>query len=153
MEFMARQFADKLNITIARPFNYTGVGQSADFLIPKIVRHFQEKLPVIELGNTDVSRDFSDVRTVVEYMARLIETPEACGSVFNICSGQAYSLQYILETCEALSGHKLTVEISPKLQRANEIKSLAGNPRHLHQIVGRAEAPDLPETLSWMLNA
>lgn len=153
MEFMARQFSEKLNITIVRPFNYTGVGQSADFLVPKIVRHFREKLPVIELGNTDVSRDFSDVRTVVDYMARLMETPAAAGGVFNICSGQARSLQYILETCEALSGHSLKVEVSPKLQRANEIKSLAGDPRHLHQVVGEAKVRELSETLVWMLEA
>ena len=65
MEYMAAIWKGRLPLTVVRPFNYTGAGQSEAFLIPKLVRHFKERLPVIELGNTHVVRDFSDVRDVV----------------------------------------------------------------------------------------
>ncbi len=64
MEQIAATYADRLNITITRPFNYTGVGQDIKFLVPKIISHFKQKAATIKLGNIDVWRDFSDVRWI-----------------------------------------------------------------------------------------
>ena len=89
MEHVARLYQSRLPITIVRPFNYTGVGQSESFLLPKIINHVRRKMPVIELGNLDVARDFSDVRMVVAYYKRLMEGRWNSGEVFNVCSGQA----------------------------------------------------------------
>ena len=87
MEYMARLYADNLPMTIVRTFNYTEGGRSLQFLLPKIVGHVRDRAPVIELGNLDVARDFSDVRTVVQYYRALLETPAALGQTFNLCSG------------------------------------------------------------------
>ncbi len=151
MEYMARQFSDILPIAISRPFNYTGRGQAESFLVPKIVKHFRQRVDYIELGNIDVSRDFSDVRTVVQYMRRLIETPAAAGGVYNICSGRPYSLQYILDACARISGHHLEVRINPAFVRANEVKMLTGDPSRLHRTVGVQPDFSLEDTLAWML--
>ena len=153
MEYMARQFLGRLNIVIARPFNYTGVGQAANFLVPKIVNHFRDRAPIIELGNIDVSRDFSDVRTVVRYLRALLETQKAAGQVYNLCTGKPYSLETIIETCRRLSGHDLEVRVNPAFVRANEVKILVGDPAKLHAEVGNFPEYSLEETLDWMLKA
>lgn len=153
MEYMARQFTSSLNIVIARPFNYTGLRQSAHFLVPKIVKHFRERRPTIELGNLDVSRDFSDVRKVVWSLQKLIETSSAIGQVYNICSGVPHSLAFIIETCERVTGHHLNVLVNPAFVRSNEVKSLAGDPSKLTTAIGEGPKFSFEETLTWMLQA
>jgi GDP-6-deoxy-D-talose 4-dehydrogenase len=153
MEYAASLYAKRLPIIIGRPFNYTGVGQSESFLIPKIVSHVRRRLPVIELGNLDVARDFLDVRTVVEYYRRLLENPAARGGVFNVCSGVTYTLQQILDMVREISGWDFEVRINPAFVRSSEVKSLCGNPGKLIGAVGRVEQAALPDTLRWMLGA
>lgn len=150
MEYMARTWMDKLPIVIARPFNYTGVGQAENFLLPKIVSHFRCKASVIELGNLDVWRDFSDVRAVVAAYRRLIEQ-RPLGQTFNVASGTAISLRDVLAMCESISGHKLDVKVNPAFVRANEVKSLCGDSTRLRQCIGAWDTTPLSETLAWML--
>ena len=150
MEYMARLWLDRLPIIIVRPFNYTGVGQSPQFLLPKIVGHFRRREPVIELGNLDVERDFSDVRFVSQAYCRLLQKAPV-GRVFNVCSGVTHSLKNILETMEQLAGYKIEVRVNPAFVRSNEVVKLEGSHRQLFDAVGELPVIPLSETLNWML--
>lgn len=150
MEYMANLWSEKLPIIIARPFNYTGVGQSANFLLPKIVAHFRRKASEIELGNLDVWRDFTDVRALVKaYLGLLIARP--IGETVNVCSGSAYSLREIIGLCEKITQHNISIRVNPDFIRANEVKMLCGNAGKLHSIVKDWKTPPLEQTLRWML--
>lgn len=151
MEYMAKLFMERLPIIITRPFNYTGVGQSDNFLIPKIISHVKRKAEVIELGNLDVARDFSDVRVVVQHYRKLLESSDSRGETFNICSGQAYTLNQVLDMVREISSHSFDVKINPDFVRTNEVKTLMGNPVKLHAHVGSVTEASLFETLQWML--
>jgi len=150
MEHMARLWHDKLPIVITRPFNYTGVGQSESFLLPKIVAHFKNRSAEIELGNLDVWRDFSDVRAVVQAYRRLLEASPA-GATVNVCSGGTHSLREALALCAHIAGHSIAVRVNPAFVRANEVRSLCGDPNRLQALIGDWETPPLEETLRWML--
>lgn len=152
MEHLVRTWFDRLPIVITRPFNYTGRGQSPRFLVPKIVSHFAERKPRIELGNLDVSRDFSDVRYVAEVYRALVENDTA-GETVNVCSGVAHSLTDIVDMCRDISGHDLDVEVNPAFVRANEVKMLTGVPDKLRAAVPGIAPIDLRSTLRWMLAA
>jgi GDP-6-deoxy-D-talose 4-dehydrogenase len=153
MEYLARLYRPLLPIVITRPFNYTGVGQSESFLIPKIVDHVRRRAPIIELGNLEIERDFSDVRNVAVLYASLLECPAAVGGTFNICSGNAYSLSKILEMVRNLSGHVFEVSVNPAFVRANDTKTLSGSSESLATLLGAVQMPPFRDTLQWMLES
>jgi GDP-6-deoxy-D-talose 4-dehydrogenase len=152
MEYVAKLWADKLRITIVRPFNYTGVGQSINFLLPKLVDHFKRRAPFIELGNIEVVRDFSDVRTVVNCYRRLLQRDSGfiSGDAFNICSGVGHSLLDAIEMMREISGHALEIRINPAFVRANEVKQLVGSRAKLEEAIGKVDGISLRDTLRWM---
>src|SRR3546814_20056106 len=114
MEYMARLWFDKLPIVIARPFNYTGIGQSDAFLLPKIVGHFQRGSTRIELGNLDVFRDFSAVRAVADAYCRLAQICPV-GRTVNVCSGTSPSLREVIERGQAIAGYSIRNTVKPHL--------------------------------------
>ncbi|WP_222619465.1 GDP-mannose 4,6-dehydratase [Undibacterium hunanense] len=152
MEHVARLWMDKLPIVVTRPFNYTGVGQTENFLLPKIIQHYRRQATDIELGNLDVARDFSDVRTVAVAYARLLELAPA-GQTFNICSGKAYSLREVLQMAGDLAGYAINVHVNPAFVRANEVHKLMGDGRRLRECIGELPQIALRDTLAWMLQA
>jgi len=149
MEYMARLWMDKLPIVIARPFNYTGRGQSENFLLPKIVSHFRRKAPAIELGNLAIARDFSDVRMVAWSYRRLLAAAPA-GEAFNICSGRSHSLAGVIDMMSEIAGYRIEVRVNPAFVRANDVLTLTGDNAKLASVAGAIPTRPLAETLRWM---
>ncbi|KWI56064.1 epimerase [Burkholderia pseudomultivorans] len=152
MEYAAKLWADRLPIVIARPFNYTGVGQSEAYLLPKLAAHYARNAPRISLGNLDVSRDFSDVRDVTAAYLRLVETAPA-GETFNVCSEHAYSLKEVLAMLSRIAGYVIDVKVDPRFVRHNEVKRLVGSRAKLRRAVGELPVTPLDDTLRWMVEA
>jgi GDP-6-deoxy-D-talose 4-dehydrogenase len=150
MEQMAALWSELVPITIVRPFNYTGVGQSKQFLLPKIVDAYARKAPVLELGNIDVERDFSDVRDVVAAYCGLLEASPR--GTLNICSGNAHSLREILAMVGELSGHAPEIKINPHFVRFNEVRRLRGSTDRLRIALPSWSTRPIRETLGWMLD-
>lgn len=149
MESLAKNYFDKFNIIITRPFNYTGVGQEEHFLIPKIVKHFKEGKRVIELGNLDVSREFNDVSFVCEVYEKLLQCNETA-KIVNIASNRAIQLLDIIDLMNEIAGYKINVRVNPVFVRKDEIKTLAGSPEKLFSLIGKVEQKEFKDTLRGM---
>ncbi len=152
MEYMAATWSAQLPLLIARPFNYTGVGQAGHFLIPKIVDHFRRGERHIELGNLDVWREFMDVRTVAWIYRRLLQT-EGDAAVVNICAGASHSLREVLGMMAELAGYAIEVSVNPAFVRDNEMQRLEGDPDRLLARIGTGPSFTLKDTLRWMYEA
>ncbi len=151
METGSRFWADRLRITVARPFNYTGVGQETRYLLPKIVDHFRRRAPAIELGNLDVRRDFGDVRAVADAYAGLLDADEP-PAVVNVATGALESVRGIVARMEALTGHHMAVRVNPAFVRADDVPELGGDVGRLRAALPGWRPRPLEETLEWMLH-
>lgn len=152
MECLAKNYFNKLNIIITRPFNYTGISQAEHFLIPKIVKHFRENKKEIELGNLHVSREFNDVGYVCEIYKRLLES-SISSEVVNICSNRGIKLLDVIDMMNEIAGYKIEVKINPAFVRKGEIKSLTGSTKKLFNLIGKVEQKEFKYTLREMLDA
>lgn len=149
MEYMAKLWADRFPIVLARPFNYTGVGQTENFLLPKIVSHFRRGERIIELGNINVARDFQDVRFVADAYVRLLAA-QAGGQTVNLCSGHSVSLLEVIGFMQEIAGYEIEIRINPAFIRGNEVARLTGDNHRLRQLIGPFEIIPLRTTLEWM---
>jgi len=152
METLARNFFNKLDIIITRPFNYTGVGQEEYFLIPKIVSHYKDKKSSIELGNLDVAREFNDVDDIVKIYKQLLEVKDKSISL-NLASNRPIKLLDIIDYMNDIAGYKIEVKINKDFVRADEIKSLCGDMSLLSKIIALKFDNNIKQTLTKMYNA
>jgi nucleoside-diphosphate-sugar epimerase len=151
MEYMAKLWLPRVPVVMARPFNYTGVGQSDSFLIPKIVSHFVHKRPTIELGNMDVWREFNDVRDIAFAYRKLIEAAPI-GEIVNVCSSNLVSLKEALALATELTGHMIEPKVNSLFVRSNEVLKLGGDATQLRRFIPDWQPRRLRETLAWMLS-
>jgi len=149
MEHLVATYFDNLNILMTRPFNYTGVGHSNNFIIPKIVSHFVAEKRTIELGNLDVAREFNDIRTVVEMYYKLMIS-DVKSDIVNLCTGNVVKLKEVITYMEELAGYKIDVKVNPAFVRKNEIPVLKGSVEKLFTMIDITNDFKINDTLEIM---
>ncbi|WP_292964668.1 NAD-dependent epimerase/dehydratase family protein [Novosphingobium sp. UBA1939] len=153
-EQIIKNYADQLDYTIIRPFNIIGVGQSGEFIMPKLVTAFHERQPVVKLGNIQVFRDYIDVSDACELIARVTFNPAAVGEVCNLCTGKPVSIETLLNTLTDITGHEIKPEVDPAFVRKNEVWRLLGDTAKLSSLTGGAiNGMNLEQSLRRMLAA
>jgi len=132
-EMLALQYylAYSLDVVILRPFNHTGIGQTTDFVIPKLAKQFVdiEKgviSPVIEVGNLDTIRDFTDVSDMVKAYI-LAADKGLSGEIYNIGSGTGHAISEILEVLQSLTSAKVEIKVKDDLVRTADVPVLVAD--------------------------
>ncbi len=149
-ETLARSYENRrFRVTVVRPFNHTGPGQTQDFVCPAFAERIR-KTPsggAISVGDLQTRRDFTDVRDVARAY-RLIVEKKPAEKLFVLGSGKSVSIRTILETLIRISGKKIKTRKDSKLLQKNDVKTLVANPRLLEEIVGWTPRLKLTQTLS-----
>lgn len=132
-DFMGLQYhlAYGMDVLRLRPFNHTGPGQAPHFVVPAFARQIARieaglQEPVVRVGNLEVARDFTDVRDIVRayYMAAVAGEP---GEVYNLASGRAHSIRWILETLLSFTDAEVRIEVDPALYRPADASIIYGS--------------------------
>ncbi len=114
-EFYGDNYGLKYNIV--RPFNVYGKGQSNAFLIPHILDQIKlgDKIKVKDLTP---KRDFIYSHDVLSALS-VLKTNFKNG-IYNIGTGQSYSVEEVIQIAQKISGTELGVEVE-NISRRNEL--------------------------------
>ncbi len=154
MEMLAERYREDITIHIVRPFNVIGAGQAESFLVPKIVRHYFDKEPVLQLGNIDSVRDYVEAKRSAWMISELISRDHEEPFTVNLCSGRGWTGHDVLDCLEEISGFRPKIEITNQYVRKNEVWRLVGDPTLLTKYLGKdPELPDLKTILASMYSA
>lgn len=154
-EQLSKVFAEGygLDIVMTRSFNHIGPGQRDQFVVPSFVKQVVQaqragKTPfTLVAGNTQVVRDFLDVRDVVRAYYELFVQGRS-GEVYNICSGIGRSLDQVLKTLSELTGVEIALEVDPSLLRPNELMTIVGSAEKLNKELGWTPRYDFRTSLT-----
>ena len=157
-DLMALQYwqSHRLPTLRVRSFNHIGPGQSDAFVASAFARQLAEieaglRPPVVKVGNLEAERDFTDVRDVVRAYWLLAQQGEP-GMAWNVGSGEAHSVRWLLGTLLELTTADVTIEQDPARMRPSDIPRSVCNNARLVQSTGWQPQIPLRDSLHDMLN-
>lgn len=144
-----------MDIVILRPFSHTGPGQTDRFVFGRVASHIakveQGKAPpILEMGDLEVRRDYTDVRDIVRaYISALENCP--AGETYNVTSGRPVLLRDGVEILLRLAREKIEIRQGVIEKRHYDIPFLSGNPEKFYRATGWTAQIPLEKTLSDLL--
>ena len=145
-----------LKVVRTRGFNHDGPRRGDVFVSSNFAKQLVEvergkKPPLIQVGNLDARRDFSDVRDIVRGYWLSLERCEP-GEVYNICSGKAYSIQEVLNLLLKISGREVRIETDPARLRPSDVPVLVGDSGKFKAATGWSPQIPYEKTLADMVS-
>jgi GDP-4-dehydro-6-deoxy-D-mannose reductase len=143
--------AGGMRVMLTRTFHHTGPGRGEAFAESSFARQIAEierglRKPVIEVGNLDAVRDFTDVRDVVRAYWLLVEKGEA-GRAYNVCSGRGRRVREILDLLLAGSTTRVELRVDEARLRPADVPAQVGDPTRLREATGWEPRIPLEQTL------
>ncbi len=142
-----------MKVIRVRPFNMTGPRKTLDACsdfargIAEIEKGLRD---VLEIGNLDTVRDFTDGRDAVKALELLSEKGEP-GEIYNLCSGRAARMGDILTKLLSLSQRQIECRITPEKFRPFDDPIYVGDNARLRSL-GWEPQITIEKTLSDVLD-
>jgi GDP-4-dehydro-6-deoxy-D-mannose reductase len=144
-----------LDVIRARAFNHIGPRQSPVFVASSFARQIAQIEaglipPVLKVGNLKAKRDFTDVIDVMRAYALLVEHGRP-GEAYNIGTGRAYSIEYLLDVLLGYTDIKIEVQQDTALMRPSDISVIYADNSKLCAATGWMPTISFEESLRRVL--
>ena len=155
-ELLSRIYAKGygLNIVLTRSFNHIGPGQKNTFVISSFARQIAElrmgATKHVEAGDLTIIRDFLDVRDVVKAYMRLMQSGVS-GEVYNVCSGNGFSLEQVLDKLRVIAEVDFSISINPAFLRPADNPVIIGSNKKIREACDWSPIIELEESLKQMV--
>lgn len=133
MDYLGYQYHQSYGMKIVRTrgFNHTGPRRGEVFVTSSFAKQIAEiekgkKEPILEVGNLEAERDWTDVRDMVRAYLLAVEKGEP-GEVYNLCSGKAVKVKDMLEMLLKMSSVKVKIHEDPSRMRPSDVPILLGD--------------------------
>ncbi len=145
-----------LHVIRVRPFNHIGPRQRLGFVAPDLASQIAAaelglQPPLLEVGNLEARRDFSDVRDVVRAYVMLVRQGEP-GQVYNIGFGESHSIQEMLDVLLDLSQVPIEVRQDPERMRPSDVPQVVCDASRLRQATGWQATISFEQSLQAVLD-
>ena len=148
-EAYSRDF--RIPVTILRPFNIYGPGQTQESLISHVIRQAKEKHS-IEVKDLRPKRDYLYIDDLTDAFLKVIcsESEHMGVETYNLGFGKSYSVQDIIDMTLQMISKKISVR-SSKEYRPNEIMDCYSNSQKFSEHFGWKPQTNLVEGITKLL--
>lgn len=157
-DMLALQYHVSHNVDVlrVRAFNHIGPRQSPHFVSSSFAKQIAEieagmAEPVMQVGNLEAQRDFTDVIDVMRAYAMLVDHG-APGEAYNVGTGKAYSIQYLLDALLSYSKVDIQIEHDLSRMRPSDVPVLYADNSRLRSATGWEPLFTFEESLKRVLD-
>jgi GDP-4-dehydro-6-deoxy-D-mannose reductase len=159
MEHVGRIYAADFNLSIVilRPFSHIGPGQKPLFVCSDFARQIAliergRQEPVVQVGDIDTRRDFTDVRDMARAYV-CAGKKAAAGECYNVSSGKARSIRELVELLRRYARVPVEIVRDERRLRKSEIPILVGDSGKFRAATGWSPGiafeKTVADTLAW----
>lgn len=158
MDYLGYQYHQSYGMKIVRTrgFNHTGPRRGEVFVTSNFAKQIAEiekgkKEPVLEVGNLDAQRDWTDVRDMVRGYFLSVQKCKF-GEVYNICSEKTVRISDMLDILLSFTKVKPKIVKDPSRIRPSDVPILLGDCSKFRKATGWKPQIPFEKTMEDLLN-
>jgi GDP-4-dehydro-6-deoxy-D-mannose reductase len=137
-----------VKVTIFRPFNVYGIGQSEKFLIPSIINQINA-METINVKDLKPKRDYIYIEDLIDLIIMAVDAPLNF-DIFNIGTGVSYSVDELVNNIQKIMGSSLEVKATSET-RKGEIMDTKADINKVFSVFGWTPKYSLSDGLKEMI--